>query len=233
MTAAKPDHEFVPHPHPNDQGGCNYQRLVITPSYGDERNRFERCGLPRSAHPVARIASHPWTPAVPGSEVGFCQHWMVPGVTCGEEFSRHASVISAAEVDDPNDHVPCSICEEAAKVCVSRMLRWRTDGFNLMGSRQSDYEREAGECAVSIRAACRHITPPRSELADQLEALGKAATPGTWVRHGSHAIKAEDRGGMRVGMFPNIGQCYRPDDANLAVALVNALPEILTALRRT
>ena len=78
--------------------------------------------------------------------------------------------------------------------------------------------------------------PPRSELADQLEALWKAATPGPWESDGK-MVRARKASG-RMGLLAYLSS-FNSDNpstfasARLIVALVNALPEILTALRRS
>jgi hypothetical protein len=65
----------------------------------------------------------------------------------------------------------------------------------------------------------------------ELRRLLAAGTPGPWEQRG-HSIRAEDRGGMRVGMHPLIGSIFRPDNTTLIVAAVNSLPELLDELDR-
>lgn len=95
-------------------------------------------------------------------------------------------------------------------------------------------------------------TTPSSELADQLEALWKAATPGPWFYNTYSTVFSAP---LTAALEDEAVETYETDpavcrvpakygdtaplgtrqcaDARLIVALVNALPEILTALRRT
>ena len=61
---------------------------------------------------------------------------------------------------------------------------------------------------------------------ERFRALLDGATKGTWKLRGSKMIGVEDTGGMRVGMYPNIGQVYRDPDSRLIIACVNVAAEI-------
>jgi hypothetical protein len=50
-------------------------------------------------------------------------------------------------------------------------------------------------------------------LLDDIESRAEAATPGPYELRGSHELRAVDRGGMRVGLYPHIGRFARAGDA--------------------
>ena len=71
---------------------------------------------------------------------------------------------------------------------------------------------------------------------DTLSKLAGEATSGPWGAQGHHAFASsssgERRGGMRVGMFPNVATCGREDDAAfIAAASPDTVLRICSELR--
>lgn len=69
---------------------------------------------------------------------------------------------------------------------------------------------------------------------DELEALAKKATPGPWIASAQGNVFAKN-GGRTPGLSgPIVADCYDggdPHDADLIVAMRNALPALIAAIR--